>query len=194
MINALIVDITKCDFDYNLLYASLSESGKLKIDKYIKHEDKVRSLIGQILINRFTPVDEEITYSENGKPYKKSVLFNLSHSKDMVVLVTSKTHEVGVDIEYIEDEIKDGIDSFSFGEKLSPIEFYFKWTRREAIGKCTGKGIFTNFKEIPSSLGLNNYCNRNIYVETEIIGKYALSVAYESTNKLDIKIQNIDRL
>lgn len=99
------------------------------------------------------PISLSYIYGERGKPYFRDIplFFNLSHSGDYVVCVVSE-HEVGVDIQKQKPVREQQISNRFFHEKekewlagLSEKErtaaFFRLWTRKEAYGKMTGKGI-----------------------------------------------------
>jgi 4'-phosphopantetheinyl transferase len=105
------------------------------------------------------PAEIEFEYGNYGKPYLKSagpssgVSFNLSHSKDVVLLAITRRREVGVDIEYI----KPGrnylaVAQFYFSERersqLAALPerarqeaFFHGWARKEAFIKALGLGL-----------------------------------------------------
>ena len=97
-------------------------------------------------------------YGENGKPYFQDLpfYFNLSHSGDYVICVLS-TEEIGADIQrqggkntgklagrfYSPQEEAAIAQAKEAGEKL----FYRLWSRKEAYGKLTGKGVAAVLQE-----------------------------------------------
>jgi 4'-phosphopantetheinyl transferase len=105
------------------------------------------------------PAEIEFEYGALGKPYLKSagrssgVLFNLSHSKDVVLFAITRRRKVGVDIEYI----KPGgnylaVAQFYFSERersqLAALPerarqeaFFHGWARKEAFIKALGLGL-----------------------------------------------------
>jgi 4'-phosphopantetheinyl transferase len=99
-------------------------------------------------------VEVEYTYGEKGKPALKdrSLSFNLSHSEEYVFGVFAD-EEVGTDIQYCKPGNHDRMVSRYFSEaEQHALEgcldvaqkdalFYKIWTRKEAYGKLTGKGI-----------------------------------------------------
>ena len=101
-----------------------------------------------------SPLSLEYTYGENGKPYFKNIplYFNLSHSGEYVCCVLSE-QEIGVDIQGRETAVKEGLAQRFFSkeevqcmeqcdsEQLRQDLFYRLWTRKEAYGKLTGKGL-----------------------------------------------------
>lgn len=100
----------------------------------------------------------DIRYSVLGKPYvacpDKNLNFNISHTQNLVVCAISTSHNIGVDIEYI-DEDRDVINiskkCFSKDEiktiqgisdrHLQLKKFYEVWTLNEAFVKASGRGM-----------------------------------------------------
>ncbi len=91
----------------------------------------------------------------NGKPYLKgsNINFNISHSKNIIAYAICNKAEVGIDIQYQKDVktplakkvlCPDEFSSFEAHENPSS-HFIQLWTRKEAVVKCTGKGIKTGF-------------------------------------------------
>jgi 4'-phosphopantetheinyl transferase len=114
------------------------------------------------LLSRYTDVDaKELTFSYNkhGKPYllnpnkNKSVFFNITYSKDIALFAFTRQCEIGIDIEYMRDNVKClKLAQRFFSEQeyqalaqLSGNElkmgFYRCWTRKEAFIKAVGTGL-----------------------------------------------------
>lgn len=102
-----------------------------------------------------SPENIEIIYGLWGKPClldEKSLYFNLSHSGDYALYAVTRSCEVGVDLEYIDQnlELEDlAVHIFSATEliewkNLEPeprINSFFKrWVSKEAFLKASGKG------------------------------------------------------
>lgn len=90
----------------------------------------------------------ELYYNEHNKPYFKEFNFNISHSKDLI-LVAISNDDVGVDIQYI-DKNK---DTLKLQQKLNInddiYEFYKVFSAKEAISKQKGTGLLlSNFSKI----------------------------------------------
>lgn len=145
----------------NALYL-LTDSKKLsKVKKFINEKDKIRTLIGEILIR--TIITEELgirndnlSFEKNlyGKPYIKEYTqfnFNISHSGDFVVCAIDN-NPIGVDIEEVkyieyEDIAKNFFttNEFDYITKNDPYSslsrFYEIWTLKESYIKCCGQGL-----------------------------------------------------
>ncbi len=84
------------------------------------------------------PGKVELRFGERGKPMladpDASLRFNLSHSGELALVAVAEAREVGVDIQAIGDK---------------PAEFYAEWTRREAVAKCHGVGLWAPLPDAP---------------------------------------------
>ena len=87
------------------------------------------------------PATIELRFGERGKPMltasDRSLHFNLSHSGELALIAICEEHEVGIDVQLL-------------GSR--PAEFYTGWTRREAIAKCHGAGLWAPLPEIAVSI------------------------------------------
>lgn len=101
------------------------------------------------------PVDLRFEVNAYGKPYlsNASLFFNISHSKDRLLVAVSDFDQIGVDIERIKTRNNllglakrcFSVDELSFWSDLSADEqvqvFYQLWVRKEAFVKAVGRGI-----------------------------------------------------
>ena len=154
-----VLDIDREEIDKLCLLISLEN--KNRIERFVSKKDKIRTLVGELLIRKIVKErlgigNEAITIGKNqyGKPYLEndpSLHFNVSHSGDYVVCAFDEK-PVGVDIEqieYIEDykEIaeryftKIEIDHVTKSDDYSLSRFYEIWTAKESYIKCNGKGL-----------------------------------------------------
>lgn len=89
------------------------------------------------------PARIELRLGERGKPMLAApgppLHFNLSHSGDRALIAVAPDHEVGVDVQRMR-RLR--------GREL-PAEFYAAWTRREAIAKCHGVGLWAPLPDAP---------------------------------------------
>ena len=117
-------------------------------------------LLRQVLAH-FTGIDPDKLLISNllqGKPFIQNhqIKFNLSHSKDAVLIAISDM-EMGVDMEEIKSDIDfDGIMEYAFSQsdKLFckmhdlPVAFTQIWTLKEAYLKTLGIGLSIKLKDI----------------------------------------------
>jgi phosphopantetheinyl transferase len=88
----------------------------------------------RLALSRYTgasPGQLELVAGDHGKPRlatETELRFNLSHSEGLALVAITGESDVGVDVERV-------------GAK-HPRSFYRDWSRREAVAKCTGAGIW----------------------------------------------------
>lgn len=167
----------------NKLYSLIDLRKVSKVKKFINKKDKIRTLIGEILIR--TIIIEElgirndnIRFEKNsyGKPYIKEYTqfnFNISHSGNFVVCAIDN-NPIGIDIEEVkyieyEDIAKNFFttNEFDYIAKNDPYSslsrFYEIWTLKESFIKCCGQGLSIPLKSF--SIEIDQY--KNIRVVTD---------------------------
>lgn len=196
---------------YEIFLSFIDENKKLKINKFKNNDDKIRTLVGDILIrsiicNRLHIFNKEIEYEYNsyGKPNlknNKGFYFNISHSGIWVVAVVDY-RPVGIDIEKVSTIDYTSIARRFFKndeyrwllaqKKNKRLEDFYKlWTLKESYIKMVGTGltmplnsfsiIFDNSRDI--HLTVNNDFARNSYFKTYIIDReYMIAVCSENDN------------
>jgi 4'-phosphopantetheinyl transferase len=122
--------------------------------RYVEVHGRLRNVLAQMLNE--PPELINIKKFDHGKPYladRPELVFNLSHSENIMVIAVAWGCQLGVDIEccksrgslaglvdkcFAEEEI-------AYWNKLPEdqkvMEFYRFWTRKEAFVKATGRGI-----------------------------------------------------
>jgi len=121
------------------------------MNRYRREEDRLRCLVGGLMMSRILGIFEEsqIFYNSNQKPYLKNskFYFNLSHSGNYVAMAVSEA-EVGIDIEQISPYSKEVVqrcfvpqESEWLDEQKNDASFYKLWTAKESIMKAAGKGL-----------------------------------------------------
>lgn len=160
-----ILEITEQELDNLCLLISLEK--KSKIEKFINKEDKIRTLIGEMLIryvivNEFKIKNSQISFDKNiyGKPYLKGypkINFNISHSNNFVVCIIDDK-PIGIDVEKVKqigykDIAKNFFTTSEYNYIIKPSleikqnlekelnKFYEIWTLKESYIKCKGKGL-----------------------------------------------------
>lgn len=154
-----ILDVSEDMLSKLYLLTDLEKISKVK--KFINKKDKIRTLIGDILIRTIITEDlgirnDNISFEKNpyGKPYLKdypNFNFNISHSGDFVVCAIDN-NPIGVDIEevkYIEYEdiaknffTTNEFDYITKNDSYSSLSrFYEIWTLKESFIKCCGQGL-----------------------------------------------------
>ncbi|MDN3204401.1 4'-phosphopantetheinyl transferase family protein [Algoriphagus sediminis] len=123
--------------------------------RFIKRRVMLRKILGHYLDK--SPRSVGIGYTKLGKPFlamsAEKLYFNISHSKDQVLIGVSRDAHLGVDIEFLDPEIESELISTHFfapteislirnSEGIKKSEAFFRlWTIKEAFIKLIGKGL-----------------------------------------------------
>lgn len=122
---------------------------------FIKRRSILRKLLSRYL--SISPNEIVIKQTELGKPYVANsgteIYFNISHSKDHVLYGFSRESEIGVDIEFLDEQIEAELISNHFfcsdeimllrssQGKIKTEAFFRLWCIKEAYIKLVGKGL-----------------------------------------------------
>jgi len=155
-------------------FSVLSEDEKARADKFRFRRDRfiyvlargvLRKLLASYIGKAANQIDFE--YNEQGKPSVQSasnVKFNVSHSRDMILIGFTRKADIGVDIEWNKRPIeirevaksffsdREELDLFSLVEKDRLSAFYNCWTRKEAFIKAKGGGLSIPLDQFEVSL------------------------------------------
>lgn len=163
--------------DLNELCLLIDSEKKCKVEKFINKKDKIRTLIGEILIRTIIieclKIDNRhIKFNKNqyGKPYLKgypNFNFNISHSGEYV-LCAIDDKPIGIDVEEVKHIEFEDIGKNFFTEKefqyiankdsKSKLDrFYEIWTLKESYIKCCGQGLSIALNSF--SIEINKYKN-----------------------------------
>ena len=148
-------------------YQQLTIDEKRRAERYNFTSDKkrfitVRGVLRQIISNYLNvdPERIEFNYSHHGKSVLTNIYsdtdlrFNVSHSGELAMFVFALDREVGVDIEYIREipEMEQIVDHFftdtekirfyKLSKDIRKKVFFQIWTRKEALLKAIGKGLY----------------------------------------------------
>lgn len=116
----------------------------------------LRMLLARYL--QLEPQQVQFVSNEYGKPalapsHRSKLTFNLSHSRDIALYALTCGRAVGVDVEYMKDDIEyDEVAKVSFSpteqavlrplsEEAKHVAFFNCWTRKEAYIKARGMGL-----------------------------------------------------
>ncbi len=143
----------------------LSEDELLRADRFHFTRDRnhfavARGLLRKLLSTylRMDPNQLRLSYGEMGKPFlaeshASPISFNLAHSGGLAIYAFSLSRELGVDLEFIREELaEEGIAERFFSRReigelqAVPVElrkqaFFNCWTRKEAYIKARGEGL-----------------------------------------------------
>lgn len=131
-----------------------------KVNRYLKNEDKWRSLLGEVLVRkklaqRMHLLPEEIRFETNayGKPFvtgEGACEFNVSHSASWVAIALSAA-PIGIDVQQMKPinlQIADRFFSEQERQELfqlpeaNQLECFFRyWAYKESYIKAVGKGL-----------------------------------------------------
>lgn len=164
-------------FDLDILpnqYQYLSTDEQKHADNMPIAKVKQHFINARGILHRLLQTDTPLQKNQHGKPYlnNSSLRFNVSHSHQFAVIALTQETDIGVDIEQVR-EINDlpAIAKRVFSEqelKLSQNNngFFRLWTRKEAVIKCTGEGLFANMTRISTHEDIAHYPDHpeiNIY-------------------------------
>ena len=171
----------------------LSEEEIKLIDGLHHPQRKLHWLSSRVLLRTLMQTDQFIHLESDatGKPVIRNfpVHLSISHSADLSALLISIRHEVGIDIEEIEDKIfriqhkfatKEELESL--GAEISAEQLYVIWCAKEAMYKLYGQKQL-NFKEhmsvLPFSTSIKGVVGGSIRK-----GSYTceLEISYERVN------------
>ena len=177
----------------------IPNSQKEDIQRYKKKSDRIKRLIARsntykYLYENYYIKDFSLRYVEFGKLYLKKyqdIYFSFSYSKDYILVGISDV-ELGVDIEYIDTNIKveDLADTIMHLSELNyfrglsqedKTDFFFKvFNIKEAIIKNIGTGLYYDVKKINTlDIEDNKYLiqsNKVLLEEFDFLDKYKVSI------------------
>lgn len=138
----MLVSIENIADDVLLGLWKMEEEPSLKVRE--KEQKAVRELVAAMLqyktsIGESSRTDEpvEITHEESGKPVLDGWHISISHTKGYAAVLLSKSHEVGIDIEYVSERVKRIADRFLRPDEQAEntIDLLLHWCAKEAIYK-----------------------------------------------------------
>lgn len=141
----------------------LSEDEKRKAGKFRFEKDRNTSIVARgalrILLGKYLdrpPETINFNYGEFGKPEidsSQNLNFNVSHSRDLIVIGFVRNLDIGIDVEFIKKDfdVMEIVDNYfsereikfinNVPKKLQTDVFYRGWTRKEAFIKAKAKGL-----------------------------------------------------
>lgn len=157
--------------------ALLSEDERVRARRLRRHLDRTRFIAARAIVRRLLgaylglpPAELRFAYGPMGQPRlldsaaAVDLRFNLSHSRDLLLLAVARGRAVGVDLEPIRSmSHRPAIERrvFSAGERrtLSSLPgqqrteaFFNGWTRKEAFAKATGDGMWATMGRVEVAL------------------------------------------
>lgn len=212
-----IADVTPLENEeyYALAYAAVTESRRLRTDRYLRAEDRFLSLGGELLLKKsladagLSLADLQLSYGEKGKPKlaaPEQLHFNISHSGSKAICAVGK-RELGCDVEKI------GKYHRKTAERFTPEEFRFIeacpegperdrafcriWTMKESFMKAVGLGFslpLAEFSVIPESgaVPVRQHLNGGSYFVREypVFPEYCISLCTQSDSE-EVSLQTV---
>ena len=193
-----IIHISSIKQNLPFVMSFVEQNRKEKAERFAKEQDQLLSLGAGYLLKKYLP-SGKIETTKSGKPHlSNGPFFNISHSGEYVVLAVHHTREVGVDIEQINENRRDGIEYVLSAEekKTTDIDTLFQiWSNKESLIKCLSTGL----KDIKKVNGLPLEGTRTIkeqeyYTKSMIYNGYSLSVTLIGEKPFSIQIEQVDVL
>jgi len=185
--------------------ALLADTERARAGRLVQKKDAERFALCRGLRRRILagyleqdPAGLQFKQNGNGKPFLEDggLEFNVSHSRDRMLIAVAAGRSVGVDIEFRRDDVPmDAIATrwFSaqelarFRDSETPQRLFFDlWAKKEAFVKARGKGIFHDLRTftVPADsrttlpgIGKNN---RWVFQPLEIDPAYAAALVFEA--------------
>ena len=185
MLNIHILNIKDVKINKEKIIEYIDSERRKKALRYKHEEDILRSLASSYFIKKYVG---DITYNKYGKPLSDKKYFNISHANEYIVYVED-IKPIGIDIEFIRD-IKDDLINYSLNDSeikslKDKSEFYYFWTKKEAIVKLKG-GTLNDIKNIIE----NNKDINTITIKYD--NNYYLSIASLDKNEIRVINEKID--
>jgi 4'-phosphopantetheinyl transferase len=154
----------------------IADENRQRIARFFHKQDKIRTLIGEILIRKIITEqlgirNDEIVFAKNsyGKPYLQNCrqfYFNISHSEDFMACAIDN-QPVGIDVEQVKhiDDYRRIAERYFTESELAYItktgcdnlgRFYEIWTAKESYIKCRGKGLSIPLKSFSIEINRGN--------------------------------------
>jgi 4'-phosphopantetheinyl transferase len=165
------------------LDVQLSVSGNLLLLELIKHFGLDLNL-------------SDLLYGEYQRPYFNGDFdFNISHSGNRVICCATLDGKLGIDIELINPVTINYDDYFTPTEQANirstqnpDAEFFKYWTRKEAVLKAVGTGVYTPLLDIDVSADEVSYKGETYYLSTvDIHDDYKGCIAHNFKQEISLK-------
>ena len=191
---------------------SLPKDIQFSIAKYTSGKERQLRIMGKLLLLKHLKEYgsnlslEDITYDSFNRPsVPADIDFNIAHSGDIVVCAACSNARVGIDIEnrQVPLNIEELIAELTTDElellKKDPFpqqRLYEFWTRKEAMLKALGKGVFIPFNSInsiPATTSVNGAILHVLNVNR--IDNYAMAIASnKAIGQLQFEMVNFENL
>lgn len=139
----------------------MARANRLHSDTHRQRAIITRGIVRRILCQYLDMAPTEVMFQTTryGKPYivpaqnQRGVMFNISHSEDMLLVGIARGHSIGVDVEAIRPlSGLRGLSRMAFSQReqqsfaILPVRrqiptFFGMWTQKEAFVKAIGTGL-----------------------------------------------------
>jgi 4'-phosphopantetheinyl transferase len=213
------------------LQSSLSADEQAHAQRFIFERDRRRYVIAHAALRkiiaaylRTDAASVEFDVGMRGKPSLRGPVnehglrFNMSHSEDLALVAVTREREVGVDVEYVRDVADDlSIAQHFFCKSEQALlgaadgperrsMFFRLWTRKEALIKATGDGLWLPLNEVDVSAAEDNRPHTLAVMDGRGVQRHlrvqdlwpassyaaAIAVEVEDTPTLDVRIGSIE--
>lgn len=177
----------------NIKLLLLSEQLQNKISSYVGNKKKQQRIEGLALLStalKYNKIDENhinsMYYNSFGKPFINAKIdFSISYSHNITILGIIKNGLIGVDIEQIrtidytlyKDYFNHKEWKFMSQNSFNEAVFFKLWTRKEAVVKAIGKGVFIEFNLVEVLQDSIIIDDKKLYLTTQFTDEYCLSIA-----------------
>lgn len=198
---------TICNYKDLLSMEELRKANSFQFEKdrnkYIIGKGLTRTLLSRFYLNTDAR-QVDFCYGKNGKPFLKEeinpnrVVFNVSHSHELVTIAVSVDKILGIDVEYLRhiDDLEaivfrffSEIEKNWFGKipKEKTLDaFYFMWTRKEAYTKSLGMGLGENL--VTSVITNGHLSGKDSIIEEKTIVSEWIFFSYRIQNQYQLSI------
>ncbi len=185
MTEVYVLDITNLGLEKYL--KKLPRNFLDQVNKYKEDNQRRRSFFSWYLLylklveRKINVSNLKVEFNENGKPLIEGINFNISHSHNLVAVAIS-SHEVGIDLELVEEKDNEKIAKKIMNEEeyqkyLKNKEYFYKvWTKKEAYLKR--KGLALDFA-LNKDYKIDDVVS--YYIQDEDDNNYYLSVSPSSS-------------
>ncbi len=184
VIHAFLIDSSGFFPCYEELLPLITVRYREKFEKLKLPLPRMEALAAGWLLREFAGIgaEDELSVSEQGKPYRKGKpFFNLSHSDGLVLLACADSFPVGADVERIGRANARILRKVSNLDPtgLSDRELTVEWTRVEASLKRQGTGFFSDPKSIDRS---------SVHFSVAEVRDHIVTVAFEQPFILELEL------
>jgi len=174
--------------------SSLSVLKQGAIQRLLHHKNQVNSLAGLQLL-KLCAIDsgikkfnlKDIEYPETGKPFWKSgnvfFDFNISHSGDFILVASSESVSVGIDVEKIKELKRLNFKMVMSAEELvqiqkQPMLFFSLWSKKEAVVKAANTIGLARMSDVNLNAHSAELDEKKWHLKTvDLDGAYAINLA-----------------